>query len=61
MGDGDEDGGGCGSGLVLEADGVGEDLRGGEPVLVAETGWTDDVVGVAGNDYGGLRACLWLS
>ena len=46
--DGDEDGGGCGSGLVLEADGVGEDLSGGEPILIAEAGGADDVVGVAG-------------
>ena len=50
MGDGNKYGGGGGGGQVLEADGVGEDLVGGEPVLVAKARGANDVIGVKWSD-----------
>ena len=50
MGDVDEDGWGGGGGYVLEADGVGEDGIGGEPAICSCSAWSDDVVGVEGEE-----------
>ena len=54
-----ENGGGSSVGGIFKADGVGEGLVGGEPALGAEACGTDDIVGVAGDDYGDGRVCNW--